>query len=30
MLGMAIGCKLVLGWEFHTRTTLVAHLDSML
>jgi hypothetical protein len=29
LLGLAIGCKPCLGWEFHTRTTLVAHLDSM-
>jgi hypothetical protein len=28
MLGMAIGCKPCFGWEFHTRITLVAHLDS--
>jgi hypothetical protein len=29
MLGLAKVANLVLGWEFHTRTNLVAHLDSM-
>jgi hypothetical protein len=29
MLVLSICANLVLGWEFHTRTILVAHLDSM-
>jgi hypothetical protein len=29
MLGLAIVANLLLGWEFHTRTTVVAHIDSM-
>jgi hypothetical protein len=29
MLGLAMVANFLLGLEFHTRTTLVAHIDSM-